>query len=212
MNIKTGYLTIKDESETRLEIERSVFIARIARAETGEEAAGIINRIKLLEREATHNCSAYVIGGDSGLQKTDDDGEPSGTAGRPILEAIKRSGLTDCVIVVTRYYGGIKLGAGGLIRAYSSAAKGVIDAAGVVERVLYTIFRFEADYSLLKSIETVFERSGFIITGRVYSDRVTIETAVKVGDEEKFRDILSEITSGSVLPEEIKKVYIDHQL
>lgn len=207
--MKTGYLTIRDESEARLEIEKSIFIARVARAETMDDAVKVINRIKTLESEASHNCSAYVIGRDGGLQKTDDDGEPSGTAGRPILETIKRSGLTDCVIVVSRYYGGIKLGAGGLIRAYSSAAKEAVAAAGVVERVPHRIFRFEADYSLLKSVENLFEKNGFIITGRVYADRVVIETAVKDGDEVKFRDFLSGISSGSVLPEEIKRVYID---
>ena len=207
--MKTGYLTIRDESEARLEIEKSIFIARVARAETMDDAVKVINRIKILESEASHNCSAYVIGRDGGLQKTDDDGEPSGTAGRPILETIKRSGLTDCMIVVSRYYGGIKLGAGGLIRAYSSAAKEAVTAAGVVERVPHTIFRLEADYSLLKSVENLCERNGFIITGRVYADRVVIETAVKEGDEVKFRDFLSGISSGSVHPEEIKRVYID---
>jgi uncharacterized YigZ family protein len=129
------YLTIKGEWEVKFEIEKSIFILRITRVESEEDAFAFINKIKTTEKDADHNCSAYLVGENGRFQKADDDGEPSGTAGRPILEVIKRAGLTDCVIVVTRYYGGIKLGSGGLIRAYALAARDVIDAAGIVERI-----------------------------------------------------------------------------
>lgn len=130
------YLTVRPEGETEIEINRSRFISYVKRVETQEEAVAFIQEIKKKHWDATHNCSAYIVGENDQFQKMDDDGEPSGTAGKPILEVIKKKGLKDTAIVVTRYFGGIKLGAGGLIRAYGKSASAGVRAAGVVERIL----------------------------------------------------------------------------
>ena len=121
-----GYRTIRetdDSVETLYEIQKSRFITHIRHVETEEEARAFIQAMKKQYFDARHNCSAYVLGERADKQKSNDDGEPGGTAGNPILEAIKKNALTDVVIVVTRYFGGIKLGAGGLIRAYGHRAR-----------------------------------------------------------------------------------------
>ncbi len=113
-----SYFTVKQRGEHEIVIQKSRFIAHFARVETEEEAQDFIQEIKKQHWSATHNCSAYLIGEQDQIQKANDDGEPSGTAGVPMLEVLKKRELKDTVVVVTRYFGGIKLGAGGLIRAY----------------------------------------------------------------------------------------------
>ena len=120
--MRANYRTIKGYGESEFVIQRSRFITFVMRVETEEEALDFINEIKKMHHTATHNCSAYMIGEHDDIQKANDDGEPSGTAGVPILEVLKKQKLKDTVIVVTRYFGGIKLGGGGLIRAYGRAA------------------------------------------------------------------------------------------
>ena len=124
---------IDDSVETLYEIQKSKFITHLRHVDSEEEAREFITAIKKRYFDARHNCSAYVLGEKADKQKSNDDGEPGGTAGNPILEAIKKNGLTNIVVVVTRYFGGIKLGAGGLIRAYSHAAAIGIEAATILE-------------------------------------------------------------------------------
>lgn len=119
--MRESYITVGNSANAEIIIQKSRFIGYAARAETEEEAIGFINSIKEMHRSANHNCSAYMIGEHDSIQKANDDGEPSGTAGVPILEVLKKRGLKDTVIVVTRYFGDIKLGGGGLIRAYGKA-------------------------------------------------------------------------------------------
>ena len=127
-----SYKTIKGSAEASYEVQKSRFITHVSHAESEEEAREFIQQMKKKYFDARHNCSAWVLGEKGAKQKSNDDGEPGGTAGNPILEAIKKNGLTDIVIVVTRYFGGIKLGAGGLIRAYGHAAVLGIQAAQTV--------------------------------------------------------------------------------
>ena len=117
--------------------------------ETEEEAIDFIQSIKIKHNTATHNCSAYLIGEHDQIQKANDDGEPSGTAGVPILEVLKKQHLKDTVVVITRYFGGIKLGGGGLVRAYGKATTAGIDASGVVERRLHHLMKVVIDYGWL---------------------------------------------------------------
>lgn len=119
--MRKDYKTVKGYGEKEIVISKSRFIAYVDRAETEEEAINFINKIKKMHYNATHNCSCYMIGEHNQIQKANDDGEPSGTAGVPMLEVLKKQGLQDTVVVVTRYFGGIKLGAGGLVRAYGKA-------------------------------------------------------------------------------------------
>jgi uncharacterized YigZ family protein len=126
--------TIASNASTELDVRRSRFIGHCFRVQDEGEARSEIERVKKLFWDANHNCSAWRIGRDGQSQRTSDDGEPAGTAGMPMLEVLRHRDLTDILIVVTRYFGGIKLGAGGLIRAYGSATSAVLDEAGVVER------------------------------------------------------------------------------
>ena len=135
--MRKDYKTIKGYGESEIVISKSRFITYIDRAETEEEALRFIEKIKKMHSTATHNCSCYIIGEHDHIQKANDDGEPSGTAGVPMLEVLKKQGLKDTVVVVTRYFGGIKLGGGGLIRAYGKATTEGITAAQVVERKLH---------------------------------------------------------------------------
>jgi uncharacterized YigZ family protein len=144
-----GYLTVKGYGEREIVIQKSRFIAQVDRAKNEEEAKAFVQRIKKRHWNATHNCSAYVIGEGNGIQKANDDGEPGGTAGVPILEVLLKKGLRDTVVVVTRYFGGIKLGAGGLIRAYGRAAAEGIEAAGIVKRSLMRSMTAGFDYTWL---------------------------------------------------------------
>ncbi len=130
-----SYITIKSFGEDRFEEKKSEFIGYAKRVQNEEEAKAFVNEIKSMHKQAKHNCYAYVIGENKNIQRYSDDGEPQGTAGIPILEVMKKSNITDCAIVVTRYFGGILLGAGGLTRAYIKGAGIALKAAGVVEKV-----------------------------------------------------------------------------
>jgi uncharacterized YigZ family protein len=190
------YLTVGKTASAEIVIEKSRFIAYLSRAKTAEEAQAFLDRIRQQHREATHHCSAYVIGPGGAQQKANDDGEPSGTAGRPILEVIKKNGLTDTVAVVVRYFGGIKLGAGGLIRAYSQAAKAGIRAAGIVRRTLHRKLEVTIDYSWLNLLERSIQNRGRTIAGITYLDTVTITLFSPLGSEQEDEEWLTNLTNG----------------
>ena len=157
--MREDYRTVKNYGESEIVIQKSRFLTFVKRAETEEEAIDFINEIKKMHHTATHNCSAYLIGEHDGIQKANDDGEPSGTAGCPMLEVLKKQGLKDTVVVVTRYFGGIKLGGGGLIRAYGRATSEGIAATGTVERKLHHLMKVTIDYTWLGKVENEVRQS-----------------------------------------------------
>lgn len=203
------YLTIKHYDSTEVEINKSRFIAYVTRAETEEQAVAFIDQIKKKHWDATHNCSAYVVGENDQHQKADDDGEPSGTAGKPILEVIKRSNLKDAVIVVTRYFGGIKLGAGGLIRAYGKSASAGIKAAGILQRTLHTRVVAEIDYTFLGKLENELRTQDYPIEQISYADRVAISALAEKGFEHVLEAQLLEWTAGQVCITQDGETYVD---
>lgn len=192
-----SYYTVKGYGENEIEIERSRFIAHVARAETAEEALEFIQKIKKKHSNATHNCSAYLIGENDQIQKANDDGEPSGTAGVPILEVLKKKKLKDTVVVITRYFGGIKLGAGGLIRAYGRATSEGLQATGIVERKLMTVMKTKIDYTLLGKVENELRSSIYALKEIHYLDTVTVETFVEENQTGAFTDWMTELTNGA---------------
>jgi len=191
-----NYYTVKGYGEQEIEIQRSRFIAYIQRAETEEAAQAFIQKIKKQNWNATHNCSAYLIGQNDQIQKANDDGEPSGTAGVPILEVLKKKQLKDTVVVITRYFGGIKLGAGGLIRAYGKATSEGLKATGVVERKLMRVMHTIIDYTLLGKVENELRSSVYQIKEIHYLDKVEIETYVAESQTEAFNEWIVEMTNG----------------
>lgn len=148
-----SYLTVAGEGTHEIVIEKSRFICHLSRVSTEEEAQNFINHIKKQHWNATHNCSAYVIGENDQIQKANDDGEPSGTAGVPMLEVLKKRNLKDTCAVVTRYFGGIKLGAGGLIRAYGKSVSEGLNHVGVVERKLMRVMHTTVNYTWIGKLE-----------------------------------------------------------
>lgn len=191
-----SYYTVKGYGEHEIEIQKSRFIAYIQRAETEEEAQEFIQKIKKKNWNATHNCSAYMIGENDHIQKANDDGEPSGTAGVPILEVLKKKHLKDTVVVITRYFGGIKLGAGGLIRAYGKATSEGLAVTGIVERKLMRIVHTTIDYSWLGKLENELRTSIYNIKEIHYLDHVEVETYVEECQTNTFIEWMTELTNG----------------
>jgi uncharacterized YigZ family protein len=190
------YFTVKGYGEHEITIQKSRFISYIDRATTEEEALAFIQKIKKNNWDATHNCSAYIIGENDQIQKANDDGEPSGTAGVPMLEVLKKKGLKDTVVVVTRYFGGIKLGAGGLIRAYGKATSEGLAATGIVDRELMQVMHTEIDYTLLGKVENEVRSSSYTIHNIHYTDIVQVDVLVKEMDKGKYLDWIIELTQG----------------
>lgn len=203
------YHTVKGYGEHEIIIQKSRFIAYIDRAETEEEAQTFIQKIKKQNWNATHNCSAYLIGEHDLIQKANDDGEPSGTAGVPMLEVLKKRQLKDTVVVVTRYFGGIKLGAGGLIRAYGKATSEGLLATGIVERKLMRIMHTKVDYTFLGKLENELRASIYPIKEIHYADLVEIETYVKDEETANFNAWMIELTNGQAEITEGDVLYLE---
>lgn len=194
--MRENYLTVKGYGESEIIISKSRFLTYIERAETEEDAISFIDGIKKLHHNATHNCSAYIIGEHDHIQKANDDGEPSGTAGVPMLEVLKKQGLKDTVVVVTRYFGGIKLGGGGLIRAYGKATTEGLIAAQVVERKLHHFMKVAIDYTWLGKVENEIRSSSYTLEEIRYLEGVEIIVSVLKEEEEQFRSWITEMTNG----------------
>jgi uncharacterized YigZ family protein len=203
------YKTVKDYGESEIVIQKSRFIAHVDRAETAEQAQVFIERIKKQNWNATHNCSAYMIGEHDQIQKANDDGEPSGTAGVPILEVIKKRGLKDTVIVVTRYFGGIKLGAGGLIRAYGKSASEGLNTTGIVERRLMKIVTVSIDYTWLGKIENELHSSIYRIKEIHYAENVNVDVVVEEQNIAVFCGKMTELTNGQAIFTEGDVLYVE---
>lgn len=194
-----SYTTVRNYGEDRFIEKKSEFIGYAKRCENEEEAKAFINEIKAMHKQATHNCYAYVIGENMGIQRYSDDGEPQGTAGIPILEVMKKSNVTDCAIVVTRYYGGILLGAGGLTRAYTKGASIAIKAAKVVEKVKGQKLLFTMEYDMLGKIQYIFNEKNWHIEDIEYTDKVVLSTISEVSIVEEIEKEITEASSGKIL-------------
>lgn len=189
------YKTTAEDGTASYEIQKSRFIAYTSHVETEAEARDFVTAIKKKHFDARHNCSAWVLGADSSQQKSNDDGEPGGTAGNPILEAIKQHGLTNVVVVVTRYFGGIKLGAGGLIRAYSHTASLGLEATPCLEVKPFCLMEAEMDYSLLGTVENWIRNEELRTGETAYLDKVTVRLLVEPADCETISTELTNLTA-----------------
>ncbi|MEC0271738.1 MULTISPECIES: YigZ family protein [Peribacillus] len=207
----TQYLTVAGRGDHEIVIEKSRFISHIARVETEDAAQAFIQEIKKKHKDATHNCSAYMIGEQNQIQKALDDGEPSGTAGVPILEVLKKKELKDTAVVVTRYFGGIKLGAGGLIRAYSKATSEGINTTGVVIRKLMRVISTTVDYTWLGKLENELRSSIYQIKEIQYLDQVNILVYVEETQKETYTAWITELTNGQGRITEEEMIYLEEE-
>ncbi|QPC47525.1 YigZ family protein [Mangrovibacillus cuniculi] len=191
------YKTVKISDEvSELIIERSQFLTHTKRVTSEEEAQAFIQEIKKKHKTANHNCSAYMIGEHNQIQKANDDGEPTGTAGVPMLEVLKKRDVKDTAVVVTRYFGGVKLGAGGLIRAYSKATSEGLNEIGVVERTLMQVMTTVVDYTWLGKLENELRQSPYDVKSIDYLDLVHVHTFVPTTEMESFTEWMTELTNG----------------
>ena len=174
MSEKENFLTIKENGSNELIIKKSRFIASIARTSSTEEANEFIQQISKKYRDATHNTFAYTIGINDDQVKESDNGEPSGTAGVPELKALQLMNLKNVTVVVTRYFGGIKLGAGGLIRAYSNSVTSVVEKVGVIKRVLQQELIFNVPYNRFDEVDHYLKTNNVFIANTEYGVDVTI--------------------------------------
>ncbi|WEG13590.1 YigZ family protein [Pullulanibacillus sp. KACC 23026] len=203
------YYTVKQATEEVYIIQKSKFISHIFHIEEEAEALSHIEAIRKTHWKANHNCFAYVIGETSHIQKASDDGEPSGTAGVPILEVIKKQHLRDTLVVVTRYFGGIKLGAGGLIRAYSTSTSIGIEAAGIIERVPVSLFTVSFDYPLWGAVQNALSHSPYILNQTTYTDKITLEIAVRSSDINTFEPWITNLCNGQNTLTHLRDDYIE---
>ncbi len=177
-------------------INKSKFIGTAVPVEDEEQAQEFIESMKKEFKDATHNCYAYVIGKNKNIQRYSDDGEPSGTAGMPILNVISQENLVNVAVVVTRYFGGVLLGAGGLARAYTKGCKIALESGIIVDKDLYYDVSFNLDYTLLGKMDNELLKNNFIVKDKIYSDHVTFKLIVKEDETDEIDALVSEITCG----------------
>lgn len=194
-----NHKSVLKEAETERTIEKSRFIGYICPISMEDQAVAFIEKIKKKHWDATHNVPVYVLGENYHVQKYSDDGEPSGTAGVPILEMLKKEGITDVCIVITRYFGGIKLGTGGLVRAYTQSAKDALEAGVVVDKQVNSKISVAFDYHHHGKIQNaLLHDQNVIVDDSRFSDHIEMDLYVKPEKEQEICNQLIELTSGSV--------------
>lgn len=206
--MKTRYRTIYKMGEDEILIKKSRFIGYAMPVETEDEAIKFIEEIKTKHRDATHNVYAYVLGGDNNIQRYSDDGEPSGTAGIPALEVIKKEDLRNIAVVVTRYFGGKKLGTGGLIRAYTKGAKIGLEAGIIIDKILFRKVKVRIDYTLYGMVENYLINKGIYIEDTVFDDAVNLILYIEYEKDEIFRNTIRELTNGTGIIDDIGEEYL----
>lgn len=208
----TRYRTVSQSGNKEIVIKKSRFIGHVSPAETEEQALAFIEQIRKQHYNATHNCYAYVVGEKDQFQKFSDDGEPGGTAGRPILEVMKHQGLKNTVIVVTRYFGGIMLGAGGLVRAYTDGAVAAIESGKPVEMVQHAQVDVTIDYTWHGKLENELRNKGTLMGETQFTDKVTLRCLPFIEEKDSFTAWMTDLTQGQCEMEIGEPIFVPHEL
>ncbi len=203
------YQTVGRQSEVEIVIKKSRFIGRAAPVASEEEAVSLLEAIRRKHWDATHNCYAYTIGPHSEIQRSSDDGEPAGTAGRPILEVLHHMNLRDTLVVVTRYFGGVLLGAGGLVRAYGHAASEAVRAAGLLSRRPYVRVRIRIPYPAFGKLDHRLAQRGWPREEPVFAEDVRLTVYVPRGREHECQSVAADATGGQVDLRFEEEVWLD---
>lgn len=193
-----SYLTVKDVGTHEIEIKKSRFICHLFPIQTDEEAKALIAKIKKDHWKATHNCHAYVLGDHHEIQRSSDDGEPSGTAGLPMLEVLKKRDLINTLAIVTRYFGGTELGKGGLIRAYGGAVNEALDVVGIVKGTRQQEVALIIDYAQHPKLEHYLTNSPYYLKETLYTEKVEVLMMVQEADVPKFQQTMIDLLNGQV--------------
>lgn len=212
MGMQVEYKTVLNYAEAKYEEKKSRFIASVKPVADEKEAVDFINRLKTRYWDATHNVYAYCINGDSIVRRFSDDGEPSGTAGLPVLEVINKNELMDVAVVVTRYFGGTLLGASGLVRAYGKAAMMGIEASGIGKKVLCEEIRVVLEYSVLGKLQNHIASQGYKVKDTNYAQDVVMTILVPVNEKEKFVEYVNNAANGEALVETGDREYVVYTL
>ena len=202
------YKTIARRCEARFIEKKSEFIGYLCPVQTEEQAVAFIEEIRAMHRKATHNCYAYILR-ENNAARHSDDGEPGGTAGVPIYEVLRKEGLTDVCCVVTRYFGGVLLGAGGLVRAYTKGAKDAVDAAQIKCMAEAVKLAVTVDYGLYGRLAQVFADFDASVEDERFADNVRIVLHIRAENSQKLTDKLVDVCNGAVSVEEIEKLNFD---
>jgi len=203
------YTSIKNRTSNEIIEKKSRFIADAGIVTCEEEARMFIDEIKSRYREASHHTYAYMIGKKVPAARYSDDGEPHGTAGLPILDVIRGNGLTDTIIVVTRYFGGTKLGTGGLVRAYSKSASDCLALAGMVRYVPGEIIKIKTDYHYLGKIKNHIDKCGYNVINEEFASHVIINTLIPGTESDSFKTKITDLTNAAVEIEKTGERYIE---
>jgi uncharacterized YigZ family protein len=199
MNAPDHYLTAATEAVVETKVKGSRFIGQLYLCGNENRAREILESTRKKYYDATHNCYAWKVGLDKDVQfKYSDDGEPGGTAGKPIYDQLEGAGLTDVIVIVTRYFGGTKLGTGGLTHAYSDCAAEVIRKAGTVEEFITDRFDVVLDFADYGAVERAALKAGAVIVQSDFSDRVALKIEIRLSRLEALKDKLVDITSGRI--------------
>lgn len=201
------YKTLLKAASGEFIVNKSRFIGYGCPCETEEAALDFLSSIRAKHKDASHNCYAYIIGPNMGVMRYSDDGEPGGTAGMPIIEVMKAREVTNCAVVVTRYFGGVLLGAGGLVRAYSQSAATALDACGI--GTIYPTVRYlmEVSYPMLNRMDFFLKTEPVIIEDKTFTDVITYTLLLKQQDEPGFLARVTNLSEGTISPLLFEELY-----
>ncbi|MGZ4436117.1 MAG: YigZ family protein [Oryzihumus sp.] len=203
----TSYLTVARTASVEVEVKRSRFLGHVERVDDEEQARAVVERARREHWDARHHCSAFVLGPGAEVQRSNDDGEPSGTAGAPMLEVLRGREVSDVVAVVTRWFGGVLLGAGGLVRAYSDAVRAALDEAGTLKRRLSCLFDVPAAHADAARLENDLRSRGLTVLGTDYGASALLHVAVPAGEADGFASLVGALTSGASSPERVGEAW-----
>lgn len=206
--MKPSYKTVARSAAATMIERKSKFIATVRPVKTEAQALELIAEMKSKYYDATHNVYAYIIG-EGNIMRYSDDGEPSGTAGVPVLEVMRKEGIIDTAVVVTRYFGGILLGAGGLVRAYGASAKLGLDEAKIVTRTLCDLVEVSCDYTLFGKVQYETLGAGYIMKDIVYEGDVKVYVYTKIDKTDEYIKLMCDITNARVQTKVVSREYID---
>ena len=211
MSLKNSYKTVANEAKTLLVREKSKFITHVMPVDNEPDAIAYLNKIRSEYPDARHNVYAYVID-ENNIFRYSDDGEPSGTAGMPVLDTIRKSGIVDVIVVVTRYFGGVLLGTGGLVHAYGNSASQGLKEAKVVLRQLCDIINIRVDYTMLGKMQYMIASSGYSLEDTVYDNDVTFIVSCPISDTQKVIAEITEMTNARAECSITAQKYMDKEI
>lgn len=207
MATPTSYLVPARDGEAVIEVKRSKFLCTLRRVEDEPAARAVVEEMRRAHWDARHHCSAFVLGPDAMVQRSSDDGEPAGTAGAPMLEVLRGAGVSDVVVVVTRWFGGILLGAGGLVRAYGDAVQAGLAEVGTRERRLLQEWALELDHGEAGRVESDLRARGVEVLDTAYAARVRL--LLGTDDPEALAATVAGLTAGRAEPERVGERWVD---